>query len=456
MRKRVFLLSALLMLATVATFAQRSLEIKDVTSGLNVFSGKDTEAGIVISCPGNIELEFESTHDKTVDVYNKEVKGEEMFYYLRFNTGKKYRGRKLTIRTKDYAPLVIMAELSPKELKQYQLLDPDVEFVYGCYYEYRKRGTDFFQKCMYNEAREQYNIAKECSDCPADSNLDELIANIDSIALFQKQADEAAGLLDYRAASDYYTKILLLNPLDTNVADKRSDCERMYGTDCQKYFTTAEVYQEDGEYEKALELYQRVIDMNCDNALLANVQAKNIRILLQSRKQRARVYAYEYSSSAPIGLTTGRYKQRKVGGYFSLSLHPDLFVAMQKDYNKVDEPELNISFGWTVNPVPKVPVWIFFGPGYTGNAEFVDKEGNRFYEPTKEEMDKMSKEELEALEDSDPTFKVYSAVSPEIGLLGKIGPLVLRYTFQYRFALSKDYKDKITKTRHAFGIGFCF
>ena len=444
--KKILLLALFSLIAVSSAWSQRSLEIKDVSTELNVFSGKDTEAGVVISCPVNIVLTFESSHDKVVDVYNTEQKGEETFYYIRFNTGKKYRGRKLTIMPKEYAPLTLSLELSPKELKQYQLTDPDVEFVYGCYYEYRKRGTEFFQKAMYSEAKEQYSIAQECSDCPSDSNLEELIANIDSIAIYQKQADEAFDLLDYVKADQAYKKILFLNPQDSRAVEKRVECAQHFITDCKKYFDAAEVYMENGEYEKALELYQKVVEQNCSNSLVASEQAKRIQVLMQSRKQRTRVFAYEYSKNTPIGLTSGSYKNRKVGGYFSFSLHPDLFYALRNDFEKCEELETNLSFGWTVNPVPAHPyVWLFFGPGYTGVGNYEWSDGTTYIKDVPGPED-----------DEKPSLKWYSAISPEVGLLGKIGPLVLRYTFQYRFALSKDDEDKIKKTRHVFGIGLCF
>lgn len=455
MKKRLIFLLICVISTVFTSFAQRNLEVKDVSSGLNVFSGKDTEAGMVISCPANISLTFESSHDKVVDVYNTEQKGEEMYYYLRFQTGKRYRGRKLIIRTSEYAPVLIMAELNPKELKQYKLVDPDVEFVYGCYYEYRKRGTDFFQKCMYGEAKEQYGIAKECSDCPADSNLDELIASIDTIIVCQDKAEEAYQLLDYEKASMYYGRILELNPSDTNASNKRYECIRYFDTDCNKYYDAAEVYYEDGEYDKALELYQRVVDQNCGNAVQASEKAKNIRVMQQSRNQRVQVYAYEYSKSAPIGITIGKYRQRKVGGYFSLSFHPDLFKALQKDYSKQLEAEMNLSFGWTINPVRKLPVWIFFGPGYTGVGEFVDEDGNPYIE-SDEDSSLSGNDGNQNSDKKDPSFKLYSAISAEVGLLGKIGPLVLRYTYQLRFSVSKEYEDKISRSRHVFGVGFCF
>ena len=60
-------------------------------------------------------------------------------------------------------------------------------------------------------------------------------------------------------------------------------------------------------------------------------------------------------------------------------------------------------------------------------------------------------------EENKPELKVYSGISPEIGIAGKIfNRLVLRYTFQYRFAVSKEYEDKFSRTRHAIGIGFCY
>ncbi len=451
------LLSVLLFFAITSTYAQRNLEIRDVSTELNVFSGKDTEAGMVISCPMNIELTFESTHDKVVDVFNQEQKGEENYYYLRFNTGRRYSGRKLTMRANDFNPITIDADLSPKELKQYKLLDPDAEFVYGCYYEYRKRGTEFFQQAMYIEAREQYSVAKECSDCPSDSNIEELISNIDSIMVYQANAEDAYKTLNYQKASELYAKILTLNPTDTNASEKRYTSSRLYDADCNKYYDAAELYMENGEYDKALELYQRVVNENCGSAVAASEKARQIQVLLQNRKQKARVVAYEYSKSAPIGITTGSYKSRKVGGYFSFSLHPDAFKLIQNDYDKAEKAEMNMSFGWTLCPVKEAPVWLFFGPGFTLLGRYENTKGDgSIYIPYSYKPGATPEEIAAGKVVDEPSLKIHGAISPEIGLLGKIGPVVLRYTFQYRFPLSKDDKELINKTRHVFGIGLCF
>ena len=71
MKKRLIFLLICVISTVFTSFAQRNLEVKDVSSGLNVFSGKDTEAGMVISCPANISLTFESSHDKVGTVVKR-------------------------------------------------------------------------------------------------------------------------------------------------------------------------------------------------------------------------------------------------------------------------------------------------------------------------------------------------------------------------------------------------
>jgi hypothetical protein len=122
-------------------------------------------------------------------------------------------------------------------------------------------------------------------------------------------------------------------------------------------------------------------------------------------------------------------------------LNKEVFEAARTNLDSVAKPELNVSFGWTIKIVK--PVWIFFGPGYTGVGKYID-----------DKADSVNNEEILKL-------KISHAVSPEIGLVCKI-PLAekigitLRYTFQYRFAMNKEEIDYIGKTRQVFGIGLCF
>jgi len=55
-------------------------------------------------------------------------------------------------------------------------------------------------------------------------------------------------------------------------------------------------------------------------------------------------------------------------------------------------------------------------------------------------------------------MELYHAVSPEVGVLFKLGPIALRYTFQYRYSLDNDAhkKEHIGNMSHVAGIGICF
>jgi len=153
----------------------------------------------------------------------------------------------------------------------------------------------------------------------------------------------------------------------------------------------------------------------------------------------ATVLTYEYEKNAPVGFSIGKYKDHKSNGYFTLRLNSNVFEALRTNNGK---PEVNVSFGWTINVV--YPVWIFLGPGYTGVGQYTANNSDT------------------QKADINHNLKIKSAVSPEIGLLvklinKKIGVgLALRYTFQYHYALDKEYIDDIGKTKHVFGIGLCF
>lgn len=452
-RRNLLLLLLLALFSCASVWGQRALEYKDITSGLNVFSGKDNEAGMVFFCPTSIPLTFESSHDKVVDVYLTEEKGDNTVYYIRFQVGRKYRGRKLTVIASGFSPLTFEVELAPKELKQYSLFDPDAAFVYGCYYEYRKRGADYFQQGMYQEAREQYVTAKECSDCPEDSDLDLRIADIDSISSYLQQAEFLTDVLKYDEARDYYLKALLLNPNDKAIQAKRLEAENQYSVDCNRYSNVADAYYSDGEYEKALELYQKVLDLNCFNSVIAARRVGILRRKLSNRQQRATVFTIDYGfKNAPLGISVGKYKNKVAAAYWSLALHPDIFKAIQTKTEEVDQFEIGTTVGVTVKPVSVAPVWLLFGTGVVLNGQFVPdvQEDGSYSNYSGYETSTNDQEE-------DMVFDTYTSLPLEAGLAGKIfNRLVLKYVFQYRFPLSKDYEDKVNKTKHSVGIGVCF
>jgi tetratricopeptide (TPR) repeat protein len=275
---------------------------------------------------------------------------------------------------------------------------------------------------------------------PVKNDIDEKLSAIDSILIWRNVGDTYSDVLDYSNAIQYYKKIYNLNPEDKYNSTKLFETQYKETERCTLAYTNAEGYYSEKDYENAKQLYKKVISLDCHNAANAIVRLQEIAKIEKLEKQLPHVLTYESSSNAPIGISTGSYKEHKASGYFTLRFNSDVFEALRSNIDDKAKPEINVSFGWTIKVVK--PIWIFFGPGYTGVGEYVYDE-----EDIKKE--------------DDPTLKVYSALSPELGLLGKIKlgkgiGIALRYTFQYRFALQKDTEEYINKTKHIFGVGFCF
>jgi len=461
MRKNL-LLYIFIFITVGSLYAQRTLERRETTAGLSVFVDKDPEidqagggqAGAIISCPITLELSFSSNVDRTIDVYKTEERGDVRFYYLRLIVGR-YRGasyanRLLEVAAPGFAPLRFLLELQPSESKSFEIFDPNATVGVGCFYQHFNEGTELFQKALYNEAREKYRLSMECTDMPADADIPAKIRDIDSILVLRPEADKLFDQLFYKDASTAYLKIVSYNVDDQYAQSRAREAVRLFTDNCKVYFDGAELHFSNGDYAEAKKLYEMVLTMSCPKSTEAGVRLVDIQKIEYDRSKRIQVVAYEFSPSpsltvpgysddplktqALIGLTVGAYKEKKFSGYFSLRFTPSIFPAMQKDYEKSLRSEFNVSAGWTTMKL-QVPVWGFFGIGYTGVSSWDYEDLN---------------------EDGNPTFRMHSAISPEIGVLGKLGPLVLRYTFQYRFPLDKDRKEYIGQIRNVFGVGICF
>jgi len=463
MRKNL-LLYIFLFVTVGSLFAQRTLERRETTAGLSVFVDKDPEidqagggqAGAIISCPTTLELSFSSNVDRAIDVYKTETRGDVRFYYLRLIVGR-YRGasytnRMLEVSAPGFVPLRFPLELQPSESKSFEIFDPNATVGVGCFYQNFNEGTELFKKALYNEAREKYKLSMECTDMPADADIPAKIRDIDSILVLRPEADRLFDQLFYKDASTAYLKIVSYNAEDQYAQNRAREAERIYTDNCKVYYDGAELHFSNGDYAEAKKLYEMVVAMSCPKSTEASVRLVDIQKIEYDRSKRIQVIAYEFSPSpsvignlphypadpiktqALIGLTVGAYKEKKFSGYFSLRFTPSIFPALQKDYDNSLRSEFDVSAGWTTMKL-QIPVWGFFGIGYTGVSSWD-------YEDLTEE--------------GNPTFRLHSAISPEIGILGKIGPLALRYTFQYRFPFDKDRQDFIGQLRNVFGIGICF
>ncbi len=447
--KKLSIIFLIISISFTVSYAQRVLEAKEKTEGMSVFTDKDTsldssagQAGVTISCPTTLSLTFSSNLDKKVDVYKTEEKGGLRYYYLRFIVGR-YRGasydnRILEIITSGFLPLKLPLNLSPSQSRHFEVFDPNATVGVGCFYQNYNEGVDLFKKAMYSEAQEKYKLALVCTDAPPEINVKEKIANIDSILLLRRKADQAYDLMNYKEAIDAYQRIIAFNS-DDLFANRRA-LEIKVSESCKNYFKNAEDLFFAKKYDEAKKLYEILLEQDCPQSNEAKPRLITIKNIEERRKERAQAILYEYAiypnnehvKNLPIGISSGHYYLNKVGSYFSLGLNMEVFHAMLKNHDKSVRPEVNVSFGLNFKIVK--PVWLFGGIGYTGVGSW----------------------EYEGHKPDDPGFLLHSALSPEAGLLGKIGPLVLRYTFQYRFALEKDFQDYIGQNRHVFGVGICF
>ena len=432
----------LLTICGVSGFAQRYLGIEDRSLDNAVFAGVGNEACVTIAAPIDLCPEFYVNRVLKAPVKIDTV-GTTVNYHLVFEIRQGDNVRIITIQVNGFSPDVLRVFLTPKQQVDYYIFDPDVTII-SCYYELTKEGGLFFRKAMYNEAKEKYNLALKCSNAPNDNNLTDKIAAIDSIQKLRVLADANFAVADYRAAAEKYTQILYYNPDDEYARDHMQIALLTYTDDCFSYFDRAENYFQNKEYDKAEELYKLVLSRSCRKSLEANRKLLEIENIINNKNQLSTVLTYEWSKNTAIAFSVGGYRDRKVGGYFSLRTNADMFETLRSNYKKSEKPEVNGSFGWDFRPVKTVytPLWINLGIGYTGAGQY-------FYD----------------LEDSTkkPDFNFYHAVSPEIGTLVKISfgrkvpvGIALRYTFQYRFAIDHAHQDYIGSTSHVFGAGLCF
>ena len=437
--KKELIIFLVLFTSITSSYAQRNLQVKEKTEGISVFTEKQTEvinaggaqAGAVISCPLTLNLSFSSNVDKTVDVWKIEVRGELRFYYLRFIVGRfkgaSYDGRVLEVTAAGFLPNKFRLNLAPGESKSFEVFDPNATVGVGCFYQNFNEGVELFRKSLYIEAKEKYRTSLECNDIPAEVSVYDRIMLIDSILLWRHRADSCFEAQNFKEAINFYQKITSQNREDFNANTRHSESLYRRSDLCSRYFNSAEEYFANGDFQEAKKLYAIVTDQQCMQAEKADARLVEIRIYERERLQGPTVICYEIAKNTPIGLSIGLYKLKKIRGYVSVRTNGDFFRSLQTDASDVKKSELNASAGLTFGIYS--PVWLFMGCGYTE----VGKSG-----------------------DITVDFVAHRAISPEIGVLGKIGPIALRYTFQYRFAFEKDYQDFIRKFGHVIGVGYCF
>ena len=434
--------------STLCALAQRPLEYTNLSKEDEVYPlGKNTIARVTVSSNPDIHPYF-----KSFGVYLTPAKidtiEDKVFYHLHYIVPQPGSRQTLEIGATGFTPLYLSLVLYTNRWYRYNIYDPDSTIV-DCYHQLTREGEKLFRVGNYEDAKLKYEeLSKTCSGLSniEKTNVDSKLKDIDSLIIWKSMADNYVTSSDYSNAIAFYKKIYNKNPDDNLSQSKSLDAQKKLSEICKINFDKAESYFNDKDYENAKPWYEKVRDLSCPNRADAEKKLLIIKKKEESKKQCARVLTYEYEKDVPIGISSGNYKDHKASGYFTLRLNSAVFEALQTNNDSTSlstkRPELNLSFGWTIPTVK--PVWIFFGPGYTGVG--------KYEKPKEEDVNKGNTQSL----------KIYHAISPEAGLLGKIiftnkkMGITLRYTFQYRFALDKEMQDYIGKTRHVFGIGLCF
>lgn len=209
--KKLILPVLFILLGFIVTTAQKRMNFESKPMSLAVPRVNNNEAVVIISAPDIYQLNFESTMDKTVNVYNTVNESSYNYYFLKFIVGEIYKDRKIEIKVDGYDKTVIAVPLTAKEVQSFYVYDPDGTVGVGCYFKNRNEGNGYFEKAMYSEAREKYNLALICSDTPVDNDLKKRIEDSEMCTFLRRKADNSFSEGKYEEAEEYYKVCLKTN-----------------------------------------------------------------------------------------------------------------------------------------------------------------------------------------------------------------------------------------------------
>ncbi|MDR2385351.1 MAG: hypothetical protein LBD80_06800 [Tannerella sp.] len=385
-----------LMLSITGNMTAQELKYEQTPENI-AYNGEGRYAIIIIRANNSLELEFSTNLDGDRSVIKKIEKnevGNQTEYTLTFDA-LQVNEAKLQIQNKKYNQLIIQFKLSPNGAVAFVVKDPDDPDNAPCHIKHKKYGDKFFLAANYEGAKDEYSSSLECwpENERGVATVKRRLADIETISYLM---EEIKNTDDRKKIYELYDQAYRLNPADKDMEEKKENVFKDYTGGTVK----------DG-----------------------------------NRNQPHYALTYEYGTDAPAGLSAGIYKPEKIGAYFTLRLNPHIFAMMSSNTKKSFKAEFNTSAGLSV-PVlttEHVSFWTFLGAGYTGVAQHMKK----------------------SYTSSDYKTYLHSAVSPEAGILMKIplqgtDRIVLRYTFQYRYALDRENGDFIGNIQNVIGVGFNF
>ena len=396
------------------------------------------EACVTIIAHKLLALSFESNVDAEVNVAFKKMIGQNIEYTLHFSTDRaEYLDRTLSIYCQSFTKGVhIPLSLSPKESKLFYIT------VTECYKNYLEKGLLLFKQCSYADAKEEFRKAQEeCSDAPPNDDVKNKIRVIDSILYLRKLAKEYFEMLDFKKAEKCFQSIHELNKDDNLAHRKMIDCRAENMNYCEKYIIAAKNFFDKKEYEKAVALYNKVIENGCKEEYieLANLYLGQANKKLGKGKGKdsslkksppSTVFTFQWAYLKRFGFSIGGYPDKNVSAYFTFLFNTDKITEKKElldgGISQSSQYDFDSALGITIRPVKNkyAPLWLTVGVGYSG---------------------------------------LIHSISPEIGILAKIPfgkysktGLALRYTFQYRAAIQSETRKLVPATNHFVGLGFYF
>lgn len=224
MRKRNILYGVFIFLfSAIGVTAQKRMVVQVEDLGLAVARADDNETVVIVRSP--LELTFESTMDKTVEVYNTEQESGFNKYYIRFSTLPKYRGRKLKIKSYGFDTYTHPLELSAKVPVGIYVVDPDGEIGLTCYQQNLNAGNRLFQECLYDDAQIAYFNALECSDLPEENIIGQKIEDAMNCGEFRRTADDLYNKQEWVSAKRNYERVVALNKSDRHSDERIALCQ---------------------------------------------------------------------------------------------------------------------------------------------------------------------------------------------------------------------------------------
>ncbi|GBU08683.1 hypothetical protein AwDysgo_20140 [Bacteroidales bacterium] len=187
----------------------------------------DDETVVFITSPLN--LDFESTMDKFVDVYEKSEESPMVIYKLKFSTLPRHNGRKLKISSPNFETLSYDLNLKAKIPLFLMIIDPNGTIGLTCFQEYRNKGNKLYLDGLYEDAKVEYQNALACDDGPEESDIAQKMEDVYNCTTSKRKADELFNDKSWIDAKHEYEKTLALNANDTHCQNRIDQCNEYVG-----------------------------------------------------------------------------------------------------------------------------------------------------------------------------------------------------------------------------------